>query len=259
MTLSYPMQWTGACGTPAPGDHWKKDGFMSRMSCATRCAGFLLPAIGLLMTSVGCAGSAAGVYDPVSLGAARHVAVLPGVGAPGLDGNSAGDMQASLVITSLAEMRQFDVEGPARLRKALASPPASQPATAPAEHAAKPADAAATQPATAPAGQPAATMAAQTEAASKLGIDLLFLPDVTDYRFTKQWKSSNYGVAATEKSRTTYHVAVAVRAIKPSDGRVVYIGSGQAQGEDGFGPAVLAATRNALAELKQFAASRRAK
>lgn len=228
---------------------------MSRMSCATRCAGFLLPAIGLLMTSAGCAGSAASVYDPVALSAARHVAVLPGVGAPGLDGNSAGDMQASLVITSLAEMRQFDVEGPARLRKALAGPPASQPATAPADSATKPAS----QPATAPAGQPAATMAAQTEAASKLGIDLLFLPDVTDYRFTKQWKSSNYGVAATEKSRTTYHVAVAVRAIKPSDGRVVYIGSGQAQGEDGFGPAVLAATHNALAELKQFAASRRAK
>ena len=178
----------------------------------------------------GCAGPP-GLYDPHAIERAQRVAVLPGVGAPGLDGPGAGQMEASLVITSLARMRRFAVEGPARLRKAMGEEATSR---------------------------PAGGRDLQADAARKLGIDLLVLPDVTDYRFTKEWKSRSWLVASSERSRSDYWAAVSVRIVAPGDGRLVYAGSGQGQSDQGYGPAVRQATEAALAELRQFAASRRA-
>ena len=84
----------------------------------TRCRHVArLATVGLvLMCIVGC-GPTGGIYDPETLAAARNLVVLPGVGAPGLEGTNAGRMQSGLLITSLANLDYFKVEGPARMRK----------------------------------------------------------------------------------------------------------------------------------------------
>ena len=178
----------------------------------------------------GCAGPS-GIHDAYALSQAKKVAVLPAVGAPGPDGTNAGPMQTGLLITALSDLKHFDVSGPGELRKALSA------STRPAVWERK----------------------LQTDLAGKLGIDLLVLAEVVEYRFTKQWKSSSVLVAASRWTESTYHAAVAVRLVCPTDGRLVYSGSGSAESRGGYGPALVAATNAALQELKLFLAAEKQK
>ena len=191
--------------------------------------GSLLLAAGLLLAS-GC-DEARNVFDPAALTGADRAAVMPGVGAPGSDGRGAGVMEASVVITSLAKLKHFDMEGPGRMRKALASGAAVGPAEAHARQAAITRD---------------------------LGIDLLVLPDVTDYRFTKESKSQSFYVGSNTWTETTYWAGVALRIVKPADGRVVYFARGEAKSKEGYAPAVQQATDKALAALTKLLAEYKA-
>ena len=166
----------------------------------------------------------AGIYAPQVIENAQNVLVLPGAGAPGIDGPGAGRAESGLLITSLADLQYFkSVEGPVRMRKALA-------------------------------GRQDALWdgAVQAEVSKTLGIDLLALCEVTDYRFTKEFHKSNYVVGSGYATETEHIVAVSVRFISPADGRLVFCGSGLGKSKEGFGPAMVSATEMALKELKAF-------
>ncbi len=154
---------------------------------------------------------------------------MPGIGAPGSDGGGAGVVEACVVLDSLAKLRYFDVEGPGRIRKAVAAKAAEKPYS----------------------------RNLQADVARELGIDLLVLPDVTDYRFTKEWKSASWYIGSNTWTETTCWVAVNLRFVQPDSGRLIYSGSGQARSKSGYGPAMNQATAAALEELTRFLADRR--
>ena len=182
-----------------------------------------------LILSAGC-GPRTNIYDAYALTEAKRVAVMPGLGAPGPDGRNAGLAESSLLITALADLDYYQVEGPGRMRKAVKAGAATRPAF---------------------------SRSLQAEIADRLDIDLLVLADVTDYRFTKQWKSASWLVGSSQWTETTYWAGVDMRIIKPDDGRIVYSGSGSASSKQGYGPALRQATGEALAELARFIADAR--
>jgi len=190
-----------------------------------RCKLLLSAAAGLLFLA-GC-GPKSGIFDGGALSAAKRVAVMPAAGAPGADGVDAGRMEAGLLLTSLANLNRFQVEGPGRLRKAATSQP----------------------------GQKLPWSAAlQADLARELGIDLLVVAEVTDYRFTKEWKSASWYFGSSTWTETTYWVALNVRFVKPDDGKLVYCGSGAGSSKEGYGPATAVATEAAMEELREFLA-----
>lgn len=164
------------------------------------------------------------IYDPQALAKARSVAVLPAVSAPGPDGATAGGVQASLLIGSLANTQRFRVEGPGRLRRAFARQEGAR--------------------------QWSSTL--QADLARKLGIDVLVLCEIGDYRYTKKTRSSWFIVGSSERTESTYWVSATVRLVDPLTGKLLYSGQGSASSQQGYGPALAVATEAALAELKQF-------
>jgi hypothetical protein len=177
------------------------------------------------MCIVGC-GPSGGIYDPETLAAARNLVVLPGVGAPGLEGTNAGQMQSGLLITSLANLDYFRVEGPARMRKQLAAAGGT--------------------------GAKLLSPKLQADLAKRLETALLVLTEVLDYRFTKETKSRDWYFGSNTWTETTYWVTTALRFVRPGDGKLVFAGVGEGQSQVGYGPAVLIANENALKELKEF-------
>jgi hypothetical protein len=195
----------------------------SRCRQAAR-AGIAALALGAL---VGCA-KPTGIYDKEALAKANNLAVLPAVSAPGADGKYAGPMLASVVIGSLAETGRYRVEGPGRLRKAMAQE-ASE-------------------------GAAAWTRGLQAKLARKLQIDMLVVGELTDYRYTKERHTTSFFFGSTSRTASTYWVGVAIRIIEPVSDKLMYSGQGTASSEQGYGPAVAAATAAALKELKEYLA-----
>jgi len=163
------------------------------------------------------------IYDSYALLNSRKLAVLPGVGAPGPDGHRAGTMQAGVMITELANLQRYKVIGGGRLRKELAG--RNDP------------------------------WDPETSAgiAKKLDIDLLVLPEVTDYYFTKKSHSQSFLMGSSSWTTSEYWVTVRTMIVKP-DGKLVYSGLGSARSDMGYGPAVLEATSLCVNELRQFLA-----
>lgn len=161
------------------------------------------------------------IYDSYALLNSQKVAVLPGVGAPGPDGQQAGAMQAGTMITELANLQRYNVTGPGRMRKELA-------------------------------GQNDLWDPETSNAiARKLGIDLLVLPEVTDYYFTKKSKGNWFLIGSNSWTVSKYWVTVRTTIVKP-DGTLVYSGVGSANSDMGYGPAVLLATSLCTKELRLF-------
>jgi len=185
-----------------------------------------LAAAGLALVCIAGCGPTGGIYDGETLAAAKRLVVLPGVGAPGFDGANAGRMQSGLLITSLANLDYFKVEGPARMRKQLA--------------------------AAGGAGAKLFSPKLQADLAKRLETALLVLTEVLDYRFTKQTKSQDWYFGTSTWTETTYWVTTALRFVRPADGKLVFAGTGEGRSKAGYGPAVLAANENAMKELKQF-------
>lgn len=190
--------------------------------------GFALLGVATSALLSGCAPKSR-IYDPDAITKARRVAVLPAVSAPGPDGVTAGPVQASLLIGSLANAGRFRVEGPGRLRRAFAQE----------------------------AGAREWSSTLQADLAMKLGLDVLVLCEIGDYRYTKKTSSSWFVVGSSERTESTYWVSAAVRLVDPRTGKLLYSGQGEASSQQGYGPALAAATEAALAELKQFLAKLR--
>ena len=189
-----------------------------------RLSGHRILAAGCLVLMVigGCAAQKH-IYDSYALLNSRKVAVLPGVGAPGPDGHRAGIMQAGAMITELANLRRYEVTGSGRLRKELTGRSDTwDPETS-------------------------------TSIAKKLDIDLLVLPEVTDYYFTKKSHSQSFLLGSSSWTTSEYWVTVRTMIVKP-DGKLVYSGLGSAKSDMGYGPAVLQATSLCIDELRQFLA-----
>ena len=185
-----------------------------------------LAGVGVALVCIAGCGPTGGIYDGETLAAAKSLIVLPGVGAPGPDGANAGRMQSGLLITSLANLDYFKIEGPARMRKALAAAGGG-------------------------ADKPLSPRL-QADLAKGLKAALLVLTEVLDYRFTKQTKSQDWYFGTSTWTETTYWVTTALRFVRPADGKLVFAGTGEGQSKAGYGPAVLIANENALKELKQF-------
>lgn len=186
--------------------------------------GFALLAVAAAAVLTGC-GPKSRIYDPQALAKAKTLAVLPAVSAPGGEGTTAGGVQASLLIGSLANIQRFRVEGPGRLRREFARQ----------------------------AGAREWSSTLQADLARKLGIDVLVLCEIGDYRYTKETSSSWFVIGSSKRTESTYWVSAAVRLVAPT-GKLLYSGQGAASTEKGYGPALAAATEGALAELKQFLA-----
>lgn len=178
-----------------------------------------------LMLLGGCA-PARHIYDSYALLNSRKLAVLPGVGAPGPDGQLAGAMQSGAMITALGNLQRYEVTGSGLLRKELADK--SDP------------------------WDPETSI----DAAKTLGIDLFVLPEVTDYYFTKKKRGRWFVVGSSSWTTSEYWVTVRTMIVKP-DGRIVYSGLGSARSDLGYGPAVLQATDLCIAELRGFLARAR--
>ncbi len=187
--------------------------------------GLLAAAAGASLCIGGCA-APSGIYDACALSQAKRLAVLPAVDAPGAEALGSGRAQTGVLINALANLNRFEVQGPGRLRKVLSSEESADPWS----------------------------RQLQADLAKRLDIDLLVVSELADYRFTKQRKSSWFYVGSSHWTETTYHGGVSVRLVAPEDGRLVYTGRGTGKSRQGYGPAVLAATEQALAELKQFLA-----
>ncbi|MDP6634541.1 MAG: hypothetical protein QGG42_06565 [Phycisphaerae bacterium] len=184
--------------------------------------GVLLASCMSLMVVGGC-GPSTHVYDSYALLNSRTLTVLPGVGAPGPDGRQAGAMQAGVMITELANLQRYHVTGGGHLRKELADR-----------------------------GDPW-DGETSTALAKKLDIDLLVLPEVTDYYFTKKTRSRSFLLGSSSWTTSEYWVTVRTMIVRP-DGKLVYSGTGSAKSDMGYGPAVLQATSLCIDELRQFLA-----
>jgi hypothetical protein len=176
-------------------------------------------AAALLFCAVGC-GPECMVHDAQSLSAVRRVAVMP-VARP--DGVSAGYSQAGVLLTELAAMDAFGVEGPGQFRRAL-------------RQAGKEGD-----------------EKLQADIARKLGIDALGVCEVSESRWTTRYRSASYYFGTAVWSERTYHLSVQVTLMTP-DGRLLYTGRAAAESKEGFAPATGEATRQALIPLAEFLA-----
>ncbi|MBN1943763.1 MAG: hypothetical protein JW849_10765 [Phycisphaerae bacterium] len=158
------------------------------------------------------------VHDAKTLVSAKRVAVMPVVRPEGI---ADGGGQAGVLMTELAAMDYYDVEGVGRFRRALKK-----------------------------AGE-ANDPALQQTVAEKLHLDALGVCEVTDYRWTTSEKGAWYVVGTASWTECTYHVSVQIRLTSP-DGKVLYTGRGTAESKEGYGPATLQATRKALALLRNL-------
>jgi hypothetical protein len=163
------------------------------------------------------------IYDSYALLNSRKLAVLPGAGAPGPDGHQAGRMQAGAMITELANLQRYEVTGSGLLRRELAG------------------------------GGDPWDPETSTSIAKKLDIDLLVLPEITDYYFTKKSRSRSFLLGSSSWTTSEYWVTVRTMIVKP-DGKLVYSGVGSATSDMGYGPAVLQATSLCVDELRLFLA-----
>jgi hypothetical protein len=161
------------------------------------------------------------VHDSKSLVAAKRVAVMPVVRPEGI---ADGGGQSGVLMTELAAMDYYDVEGVGRFRRALKTSDAKN------------------------------DLAAQQAVAKELGVDALGVCEVTDYRWTTSKKGAWYGVGVATWTECTYHVSLQIRLISP-DGKVLYTGRATAESKKGYGPATLEATRKALSTLQDLTES----
>ncbi len=155
-----------------------------------------------------------GIYQPKELLVARKIVVMPAVSSAGPTG---GNCQAGLLLTSLAKLGRYQVEGPGQIRRALAASPGKS----------------------------------QIELARELGIDLFAVCEVADFRWTVEHKSQSYYFGQSTWTETEYHVGIAFRLVGPN-GRLVYSAGGVAESKDGFGPTTIAATETAVQPLGRF-------
>ncbi|MBN1555248.1 MAG: hypothetical protein JXA11_10920 [Phycisphaerae bacterium] len=154
------------------------------------------------------------VHDSKALVSAKRVAVMPVVRPEGI---ADGGGQAGVLMTELAGMDYYDVEGVGRFRRALKKQ------------------------------QGQSDLTTQQTVAEELGIDALGVCEVTDYRWTTKTKGNAYFT----QTQCTYHVALQIRLIS-LDGKVLYTGKGAASSQKGYGPATLEATRKATRLLKDL-------
>lgn len=155
-----------------------------------------------------------GIYQPKELLIAKKIVVMPAVSSAGPGGRNC---QAGLLLTSLAQLGRYQVEGPGQIRRALAASPGKS----------------------------------QIELAGELGIDLFAVCEVADFRWTVEHKSQSYYFGRSTWTETKYHVGIAFRLVGP-DGRLVYSATGVAESKDGFGPTTIAATETAVQPLGRF-------
>jgi hypothetical protein len=158
------------------------------------------------------------VHDAPSLVSAKRVAVMPVVRPEGI---ADGGGQSGVLMTELAAMDYYKVEGVGRFRRALKQAEGKN------------------------------DLVVQQAVAKELGLDALGVCEVTDYRWTTSNRSAWYGVGAASWTECTYHVAVQVRLISP-EGKVLYTGRASAESKKGYGPATLQATRKALSLLRDL-------
>lgn len=163
------------------------------------------------------------VHDAQALTTAKRVAVMPVVRPEGI---ADGGGQSGVLMTELAAMDYYDVEGVGRFRRALQE------------------------------AEDTNDLARQKTIAKKLGIDALGVCEVTDYRWTTSKKGAWYGVGVANWTESTYHVSVQVRLLSP-DGRVLYTGRASAKSKKGYGPATIQATQKALGMLRDLTESAR--
>jgi len=154
------------------------------------------------------------VHDSSALVSARRVAVMPVVRPEGI---ADGGGQSGVLMTELAAMDYYDVEGVGRFRRAL-------------KKARNPND-----------------LKTQQAVAKELGIDALGVCEVTDYR----WTTSMQGNAYFRQTVCTYRVALQIQLISP-DGKILYTGRGYASSDKGYGPAALEATKQAMRSLSNL-------
>ncbi len=192
------------------------------MSLNARRVGSAVGLLGLHMALIGCVPQSL-IYAPEAVLHCDRIAVMPFVDAPGHMGRRAGIVESGVVLSELSRMDAFDVEGAARLRKALHSSSAGT-----------------------------WDMAAQRRLTDSLDIDLVMVGEVTDYRFTKEAHTIPLMVASHTWTETICWVGVNLRLVDPDSGQVVYAASGSGKSNKGYGPAMLMATRKSLKELQQF-------
>jgi hypothetical protein len=166
---------------------------------------------------VGCAPESQ-ICDARALVSARRVAVMPVVRPEGV---ADGGGQSGVLITELAALGYYDVEGVGRFRRALKKSDGNN------------------------------DPAKQQAVAKELSLDALGVCEVTDSRWTTDVRTAWYYVGSANWTEYTYHVSVQVRLISP-DGKVLYVGRGTAESKNGYGPATVEATRNALALLRDL-------
>lgn len=174
-----------------------------------------LSAVLLGLTLLGC-GPESVVHDGPALVSARRVAVMPAMSPAGPAG---GTSQAGVLITTLSAMDYYDVEGPGRLRRAM--------------------------------HRAAQDQLAQAALARKTGVDLIGVCEVLEHRWETKQKSTSSMFGSSQWTVRDYFVTVQVRLLSP-DGRVLYTGVGSAESDEGFGPATVAATSQALAKLQSL-------
>ncbi len=163
------------------------------------------------------------VYDAQKLASARKVLVLPAIGAPGVAGPKAGAVQTGLLVTRLAGLKRFDVEGAGRFRKAAREAGVS--------------------------GAEMYSLSVQRRLAEQFDADLIVLCDVFDYRATTLQKNSSGYFHSSNWTESMCWAGVNLRMIDPSDGHLVYYGMGSAKSQVGYGTAMLEATDRALAGM----------
>jgi hypothetical protein len=174
----------------------------------------LLGTVMVGLALLGC-GPESVVHDGPALVAARRVAVMPAMSPAGPAG---GTTQAGVLITTLSAMDYYNVEGPGRLRRAMRQADDK-------------------------------TTAAQTTLARETNVDLIGVCEVLEHRWETKRRSSSSMFGSSQWTERNYFVTVQVRLLSP-DGRVLYTGVGSAESGDGFGPATVAATCQALAKLQ---------
>ena len=153
---------------------------------------------------------------------------MPAVGAPGGEGPRAGPVQTGLLITVLDQTGRFAVEGPGRSRQLVSAATSSASTTWARD--------------------------VQADLAGELDADLIVVCEVIDFRATTETKQQSYYFGQRTWTESTYWAGVSVRLIGPTDGRLVYFGTGEGSSKVGYGPALLDATRAALIGVTDYLA-----
>ena len=185
--------------------------------------------LALLGVGIGCFGekeSSLTTYTKQALRGVKTIAVVPFVDAPGAMGKGSGRVVVTATISELYQCPGLKVIERQRLDLMMK------------EHDLKLSQ--------------LQTNEGAKQAGKILGVDTMLIGEVQQYQDNKDFGFVGVGAISGGGTKSEFFVGLAIRAVRVSDGRVIYAELGSGKSKEGISPAAREASKKALEQWKLF-------